>query len=54
MPIHPVLLENLNTALDTDAPSQLTRRDVRLPPVPGKMHAVIGMRRAGKTVGEIF
>lgn len=26
-----------------------TRRDVRLPAVPGKTHAVIGMRRAGKT-----
>lgn len=27
----------------------LTRRDARLPAVPGKVHAVIGMRRAGKT-----
>lgn len=27
----------------------MTRRDVRLPSVPGKTHAVIGMRRAGKT-----
>lgn len=26
-----------------------TPRDVRLPAVPGKTHAVIGMRRAGKT-----
>lgn len=26
-----------------------TRRDIRLPSVPGKTHAVIGMRRAGKT-----
>ena len=28
---------------------ELTRRDVRLPAVPGKTHAIIGMRRAGKT-----
>lgn len=28
---------------------QITRRDIRLPQVPGKVHAVIGMRRAGKT-----
>lgn len=27
----------------------LTRRDIRLPAVPGKTHAVIGMRRSGKT-----
>jgi len=27
----------------------LTTRDARLPAVPGKVHAVIGMRRAGKT-----
>jgi predicted AAA+ superfamily ATPase len=26
-----------------------TRRDVRLPAVPGKAHAIIGIRRAGKT-----
>ncbi|MBI5684020.1 MAG: ATP-binding protein [Verrucomicrobia bacterium] len=26
-----------------------TRRDVRLPTVPGKVHAVVGMRRSGKT-----
>lgn len=31
------------------APPALTRRDVRLPAVPGKAVAVIGMRRAGKT-----
>jgi len=30
-------------------PPALTRRDVRLPAVPGKALAVIGMRRAGKT-----
>ncbi|HLE85130.1 MAG TPA: AAA family ATPase, partial [Thermoanaerobaculia bacterium] len=30
-------------------PPAFTPRDARLPPVPGKAHAVIGMRRAGKT-----
>jgi len=30
-------------------PPALTRRDVRVPAVPGKVVAVIGMRRAGKT-----
>ncbi len=30
-------------------PPHLTRRDVRLPAIPGKAIAVIGMRRAGKT-----
>lgn len=32
-----------------EAPLAFTRRDARLPAVPGKVHAVIGMRRAGKT-----
>ncbi|MEQ1898830.1 MAG: ATP-binding protein [Vicinamibacterales bacterium] len=49
MPLHPVLEERLNTALGTAAPPAFTRRDARLPAVPGKAHAVIGMRRAGKT-----
>lgn len=49
MPLHPVLLDKLNATLSPVAPSGLTRRDVRLPAVPGKVHAVIGMRRAGKT-----
>jgi predicted AAA+ superfamily ATPase len=30
-------------------PTRRTRRDARLPAVPGKVHSVIGMRRAGKT-----
>ncbi|MBI3393441.1 MAG: ATP-binding protein [Nitrospirae bacterium] len=30
-------------------PTAFTRRDARLPQVAGKVHAVIGMRRAGKT-----
>jgi hypothetical protein len=49
MSLHPVLGEKLNTALTPAGPFSLTRRDARLPPVPGKAHAVIGMRRAGKT-----
>lgn len=49
MSLHPVLLEKLNSALEPSAPAAFTRRDVRLPAVAGKVHAVIGMRRAGKT-----
>ena len=49
MTLHPVLTEKLNTALAPTPAPRLTRRDVRLPAVPGKVHAVIGMRRAGKT-----
>lgn len=49
MPLHTALLDKLNTELQAPTPLQLTRRDARLPAVPGKVHAVIGMRRAGKT-----
>jgi len=49
MSLHPVLAEKLSAALAPVPPVALTRRDARLPPVPGKVHAVIGMRRAGKT-----
>lgn len=49
MPLHPVLEERLNAALAPGRPPLLTPRDARLPTVPGKAHAVIGMRRAGKT-----
>jgi predicted AAA+ superfamily ATPase len=49
MALHPVLLEKLNAALAPVPPSQFTRRDARLPAVPAKVHAIIGMRRAGKT-----
>jgi predicted AAA+ superfamily ATPase len=49
MSLHPILAEKLSSALSaTDVPP-FTRRDARLPPVPGKVHAVIGMRRVGKT-----
>jgi predicted AAA+ superfamily ATPase len=50
MSLHPVLSEKLSAALAEVPPPSLTRRDVRLPEIPGKVHAVIGMRRAGKTI----
>ena len=49
MALHPVLEEKLSVALAPTAPAVFTARDARLPAVPGKVHAVIGMRRAGKT-----
>lgn len=49
MSLHPVLLEKLNAALLPLAPASMTARDAQLPAVAGKVHAVIGMRRAGKT-----
>lgn len=50
MSLHPVLSEKLSAALAEVPHRSLTRRDVRLPEIPGKVHAVIGMRRAGKTI----
>ncbi|MGH7961662.1 MAG: AAA family ATPase, partial [Candidatus Binatia bacterium] len=49
MPLHPVLLEKLNAAVTLAATEAFTPRDVHLPNVARKVHAVIGMRRAGKT-----
>jgi predicted AAA+ superfamily ATPase len=49
MALHPVLAEKLSTAAAPAPPLALTRRDARLPDLAGKVHAVIGMRRAGKT-----
>lgn len=49
MALHPVLNEKLNAAVLAIPKSQATRRDAVLPAVPGKVYAVIGMRRAGKT-----
>ncbi len=49
MEIHPILREKLAAALRPVAVPQATRRDATLPAVPGKAHAVIGLRRAGKT-----
>lgn len=43
-----ILLQKLADGLAAEVP-RLTRRDVRLPRVPGKALAVIGMRRSGKT-----
>jgi hypothetical protein len=56
MTLHPMLEEKLNTALAparvatlTRRDATLTRRDAMLPDLPNKVHAVTGMRRAGKT-----
>ncbi len=46
--IQRVLQEKLATGLSAELP-RLTRREVRLPAVPGKALAVVGMRRSGKT-----
>jgi hypothetical protein len=42
------LRERLGEALAQEFPER-TRREVRLPGIPGKVHAVVGLRRAGKT-----
>ncbi len=49
MELHPVLLEKLNASLEQAPPPAFTPRDARLPAVKGKVHAVVGMRRVGKT-----
>ncbi len=49
MALHPVLKENLNAAVLPGLQIEATRRDAALPAVRGKVYAVIGMRRAGKT-----
>lgn len=49
MSLHPVLSEKLSIALVEELPGAFTQRDARLPAIAGKVHAVIGMRRAGKT-----
>lgn len=49
MPLHPALAEKLSVALEPAEPARLTPRDAQLPAVAGKVHSVIGMRRAGKT-----
>ncbi len=49
MALHPVLNEKLSTAVLPVPQLLATHRDAVLPAVPGKVHAVIGMRRAGKT-----
>jgi len=49
MALHPVLEEKLNAALAPGSAAPMTRRDAALPEIPNKVHAVTGMRRAGKT-----
>jgi len=49
MSLHPVLNEKLNAAVAPGPELVATRRDAALPAIPGKIHAVIGMRRVGKT-----
>ncbi len=49
MSLHPVLRDKLNVAERALAQSRATPRDTRLPAIPGKAHAVIGMRRSGKS-----
>ena len=46
--IQATLREKLAYALIAPVP-RLTRREIRLPKVPGKAMAVIGMRRSGKS-----
>src|SRR5665213_2109724 len=43
-----VIRQKLADSLAADWP-KLTRREARVPAIPGKAHAVIGMRRAGKS-----
>lgn len=43
-----IIRDKILTAIEAPLP-ELTRRDIELPPIPGKAMTVIGMRRAGKT-----
>jgi predicted AAA+ superfamily ATPase len=47
--LHPVLVEKLNASLEAVPPPSSTPRDAVLPPISGKVHAVVGMRRTGKS-----
>jgi len=49
MTLHPILEEKLNSAFAVDTVSASTRRDVTLPDLLNKAHAVTGMRRSGKS-----
>lgn len=49
MPLHPVLADKLRLAILPETAVHRTPRDARLPEIKGKVHSVIGMRRAGKT-----
>jgi uncharacterized protein len=46
--IQAVLRQRITDSLSAPVPT-LTKRDIRLPEVAGKAHAVIGMRRSGKS-----
>lgn len=49
MELHPVLRDKLEAGLLPAPQRGITPRDARLPAVAHKAHAVVGMRRAGKT-----
>ena len=49
MNVHPVLRDKLEAGLLPAPAGGFTPRDVRLPAIPNKVHAVIGMHRAGKS-----
>lgn len=49
MSLHPVLREKLEAGLLPALKIGSTLRDARLPALPNKVYAVIGMRRVGKT-----
>jgi hypothetical protein len=49
MSLHPVLAEKLSVTLGAATHGSFTEREARLSAIPGKVHAVIGMRRSGKT-----
>jgi predicted AAA+ superfamily ATPase len=49
MSLHPVLRDKLEAGLLPAPEAGITPRDNRLPAIPNKVHAVIGMRRAGKS-----
>ncbi len=49
MNLHPVLRDKLEAGLLPVPASGFTPREVHLPTIPNKVHAVIGMRRSGKS-----
>lgn len=49
MSLHPILLEKLLEAVRPAVAVPFTPRHTRLPDIANKVHAVIGMRRVGKT-----
>lgn len=53
--LHPILTEKLSAALAPVPPFSLTRRDARLPAVPGKAHTVVlnELERRGAEVGYV-